>query len=57
MTSQYKIFPLASFRFSLVTDEQTSWIHYDAVGVSDVIVLNGRMNDELEKDVKRVVAA
>jgi hypothetical protein len=52
LTSKYKIFPLASIHFSLVTDEQTRWVFYDAVNVSYIVMLNGRMHDELEKGEK-----
>jgi len=39
-----------------VRDEQTGWVFYDAVSVSDIVVLNGRMNYELEKDATKKVA-
>jgi hypothetical protein len=40
-----------------VTEQQIGWVFYDAISVSDVVVLNGRMNYELEKDAKKVAVA
>lgn len=54
MTTKYKILTLGSIHFSLVTDEQRRWVFYDAVSVSDIVVLNGRMKYELGKDTKKV---